>query len=274
MMRRLATIITGRRAAPVIVLLGLLLGGLGIGLLGEAEREATPVDTLPAGLDSTEGTALRDELPTASGRTAVVLWTADEGSLDQADLTDLGGLAEQLGAVGGEGGPVSPSEDGTAAVAVVPVDSSDPEDLADLVGELRDDLDAGSPDGVTAQVTGPAGVQADLGRRPPILPQVVEERLPVGRVGRVSLPRPAEVAYAAPGHPRRALEKPRRLHRADEQHRVALSALEMLSHRQSREQVTSRSTARHDHPHPHPVIRDSAATMPICSSAPVSAEPP
>ena len=35
-------------------------------------------------------------------------------------------------------------------------------EIADVVGDLREALDADVPDGVTAQVTGPAAIQADL----------------------------------------------------------------------------------------------------------------
>jgi RND superfamily putative drug exporter len=153
-----ATSLTRRRTAPVVVLLGFLAAGLGIGVWGEAEREALPTDSLPAGLDSTEGTELRDALPDEAGSAAVVVWTIGSGQLDEAVVTELGGIARDVGAVG----DVSLAEDGTAAIAVVPFASSDAEELADLVGDLRDDLDAAAPDGVTAQVTGPAAVQADL----------------------------------------------------------------------------------------------------------------
>ena len=155
-------LVTRRRAAPVVVLLALLFTGAVIGVLGEADHDARPTDSLPDGLDSTQGTELRDALPDASASTAVVLWTADSGTLDDTELRELGRVATDVGAVGGADRPVSLAEDRTAAVAVVPLDSSDAEQTADLVGDLRDRLGSASADGVTAQVTGPAAVQADL----------------------------------------------------------------------------------------------------------------
>ena len=54
------------------------------------------------------------------------------------------------------------SEDGTALLAVVPVDADDATATAEAVKEIRAAVKADLPDGVTAQVTGPAAVQADL----------------------------------------------------------------------------------------------------------------
>ena len=47
-------IITGRRTAWLVALLPLVLAALVILFVGEAERQATATDSLPAGLDSTE----------------------------------------------------------------------------------------------------------------------------------------------------------------------------------------------------------------------------
>ncbi|MET1058424.1 MAG: MMPL family transporter, partial [Nocardioides sp.] len=55
-----------------------------------------------------------------------------------------------------------PAEDGTAALAVVPIQAASATDNAEKVGELRDTVRADLPDGVTAEVTGPAAVEADL----------------------------------------------------------------------------------------------------------------
>jgi RND superfamily putative drug exporter len=57
---------------------------------------------------------------------------------------------------------VVPSEDGTAAIGVVPVDGAGATEIAESVRDLRDALDASVPEGVTAEVTGPAAIQADL----------------------------------------------------------------------------------------------------------------
>jgi len=153
-----------RRAAWLLALLPALLAVALIALAGEAEREAGPTDALPAGRDSTEGIELRDRLPEEQGSTAVLLWTADSGTFDDATVGELGAVATDLGAVErGPEGAVTVAEDGTAAIAVVPVGATDSEEIATAVEDLRSDLADGSPDGVDTQVTGPAAVRADLG---------------------------------------------------------------------------------------------------------------
>jgi putative drug exporter of the RND superfamily len=145
------TFIIARRTAWLVALIPLLLAGAVLGLLGEGERARSPLDTLPAGLDSTLGTELQERLPAADTSVAIVLVTADSGRLDPAALD----------AVPLEGEPVL-AEDGTAAVIVVPVETVDGGNTSDAVAELRDSLDVSLPDGVTGQVTGPAAIQADL----------------------------------------------------------------------------------------------------------------
>jgi len=71
------------------------------------------------------------------------------------------------GAEGGAEGPQSPvvvAEDQTAAFVAVPVTSSSATDNIDKVEELRTQLREDAPDGVEVQVTGPAGIQADIGQ--------------------------------------------------------------------------------------------------------------
>src|SRR6478672_5212287 len=148
-----------RWGAVVVALLPLLLAGLAIGALGEGERDRQTTDTLPAGYDSTDAAELRDRLPDGDTSLAIVLFTADQGKLTQAQL---GALQEQVqGLAGGRAGLI-PSEDGTAALTTLPIDAASSTAVADGVTELRKQLDSGVPDGVTAQVTGPAGIEADL----------------------------------------------------------------------------------------------------------------
>ena len=153
----------GPRVAWLVALLPLLLAGALIAGLGEGDRDRTSLDALPAGFDSTQGTALRDALPDEGAATAVVLWTSDEGELTRATISDLGQQAGALGAApAGPAGPAVVAEDGTAAIAVVPVQSTSATENADRVEELRRRLTDDLPDGVTSQVTGPAAVEADL----------------------------------------------------------------------------------------------------------------
>ncbi|WP_439937740.1 MMPL family transporter [Nocardia sp. N13] len=182
----LARFVTGRRTAWLVALVPLLLALAVLALVPEGEREVSPTDTLPAGADSTLAVELADRLPEDEGQVAIVLWAADSGELDQSVQVELTQQAVQLLAQadgGGEGdqqsgpptdagggssdGPQSPvvvAEDGTAAFLPLPVTSSSATDNIDKVEELRDRLRADAPDGVSVQVTGPAGIQADIGQ--------------------------------------------------------------------------------------------------------------
>ncbi len=88
-----------------------------------------------------------------------MLFTDDDG-LDRATLAEL---RTTFADVAGPGAPdLVPSEDGTAALGVVSIREAGASDVADAVTQLRADLRTDLPDGVTAQVTGPAAIQADL----------------------------------------------------------------------------------------------------------------
>lgn len=192
-MSRLITTLTAPRSW-VIALVGLLLGVGLIAGIGQAERTASPLDTLPAGFDSTQGQALLDELPDEGSKTAIVLFTAD-ADIERA-LPELGQLMEDVAPEGAEppsaeadaagadaaggsaeereqaaGGPppgvvgdypVIPAEDGTAAISVLALDAPTATDSQEVVTQLRTDLADGAPEGITAQVTGPAAIEADL----------------------------------------------------------------------------------------------------------------
>lgn len=186
-----ARFIAGRRTAWVVALVPILLALAVLAFLPEGERETTSTDTSPIGADSTLAAQLLDDLPDDEGQVAIVLWTAEDGELSeqvQGDLTqqavallsDAGGSGES-GQGGGQGGPppgateggqggggqqspVVVAEDGTAAFVAVPVTSSSATDNIREVEELRDTLREDAPDGVEVQVTGPAGIQADIGQ--------------------------------------------------------------------------------------------------------------
>ncbi|CAM3730078.1 MMPL family transporter [Nocardioides zeicaulis] len=197
-----ARVVAGRRTAWAVALVPILLALAVLALVPEGERETTSTDTSPIGADSTLAAQLLDELPEDEGQVAIVLWTADEGKLssavqgeltqqavrllsdagdsDQAGQAGQGGQGGEAGqggpppgATGGgsegqEGGgrqsPVVVAEDGTAAFVAVPVTSTSATDNIDKVEDLRTRLRDEAPEGVTVEVTGPAGIQADIGQ--------------------------------------------------------------------------------------------------------------
>ena len=191
-----ARAITGRRLAWFFALVPILMALAVIAFVPEGEHEASPLDTLPAGADSTSAVELQEQLPQDEGQVAIVLWTAESGELDQATQDELtqqgtallaqaaeqapgeGAGSPQGGQDGSQGGtqggppgggegqqsPVVVAEDGTAAIVAVPVTSTSATDNIDQVEELRAQLREDAPDGVEVQVTGPAGIQADIGQ--------------------------------------------------------------------------------------------------------------
>ncbi len=195
-----ARAIAGRRLAWFFALVPILFALFVIAFVPEGEREASALDTLPVGADSTLAVELEEQLPDDEGQVAIVLWTAESGELDQATQDELtkqgtallsqsGEKADGQGAPdaqdgapdgasgqpggsqggppgGGEGqqSPVVVSEDKTAAIVAVPVVSDLGTDNIDQVEELRDQLREDAPDGVEVQVTGPAAIQADIGQ--------------------------------------------------------------------------------------------------------------
>lgn len=154
-------LVTDPRRSWAVVVLGLLFAGLFLGFVGEGERSQNPTDGLPRGADSTLAAELRDALPADDSSVAIVLFTADQDDLGREQLAALKEVASELS--GQQRGPgLQPAGDGTAAILVVPVTGASATDTEAFVSDLRERLDQSVPEGVSAQVTGPAAIQADL----------------------------------------------------------------------------------------------------------------
>jgi putative drug exporter of the RND superfamily len=157
---RIADLVTRRWLAGLIALIA-LVGAAGIiGAVGQAAQPDTATAALPAGSDSLDAARLRAQLPQAGGSAAVVLFSRDDGRLSAGDLAAIQERSRAL--PGAVGAPATIAEDGSAATVVVPVEANDAVETANVVADLRSAAKTGLPDGVLAQVTGPAAVQADL----------------------------------------------------------------------------------------------------------------
>jgi RND superfamily putative drug exporter len=155
----LARLITRRWVAGLLALCALLGAGAVIGVVGQAELEPQATASLPLDSDSRAAAELSAQLPRAQGSAAVVLFSSD-APLSEADLAFVQQRARAL--PGAVGAPPSIAQDGTAATVLVPVTATDAAKVADVVDELRAAATEDLPDGVVAQVTGPAAIQADL----------------------------------------------------------------------------------------------------------------
>jgi RND superfamily putative drug exporter len=158
-MGRFAHLITRKWVAGLLALFAILGTGAVIGLVGQAESPATGTSALPTGTDSRQAAELRDQLPQAEGSAAVVLYSSDQ-PLTPDELALVEERARTL--PGATGAPPVVAEDGTAATVFIPVTTKDAVETADVVTDLRTAAKADLPDGLTAQVTGPAAIQADL----------------------------------------------------------------------------------------------------------------
>jgi len=163
-MHRISSLLVHPRRSWLVALVVACFGVFVIAGLGQAERTPGSTDQRPDSADSTTVLELADELPETRGSAAVVLFSADE-PLDQVTQAELSGIFAGLLPPGAPvtGPPgLSVSEDGTAAFGVIPVTVEGATEVAEVVKELRADVRAELPEGVTAQVTGPAAIQADL----------------------------------------------------------------------------------------------------------------
>ncbi len=141
----------------IILAVGIIIG------IGTGERSPSATDSLPVDYGNTQGVALLDELPADDNSTAIVLFTVDSDIAPQ--LPELEATLDELTTTKGDSfspSPVAPSEDTTAAISVLTVPSQTATDTSAEVTGLRETLSDEVPDGVTASVTGPAAIEADL----------------------------------------------------------------------------------------------------------------
>ncbi|MCW1806453.1 MMPL family transporter [Brachybacterium squillarum] len=160
----MSRLLTGRRSAPVVVGLFLLLALAAIGLL-KGSGPVAGMDAVPDSFESSRAAALVAEAD-ADGRDQllVVLSRADGGELTSEDAADVetlrAALAEETGAEAL--GPM-PSEDGKADLLVASIPSDASTDAADAqVEELRTLAGSTVPESLRVEITGGPAVAADV----------------------------------------------------------------------------------------------------------------
>lgn len=161
-----------RAVAASLILMWLGVAAVGGPKFGEISEVATNDQSsfLPESAESTKVSDRLGDFQDSGSAPAIVVVTAESDG-DRVDPAELRNLPEQLsttvdGAAGTtataatEVSPPVPSDDGEAVQIIV----SPPEDAApaDTVAALQGTLDSELPDGLQAQVTGPAGFSADL----------------------------------------------------------------------------------------------------------------
>jgi putative drug exporter of the RND superfamily len=138
----------GRIGAWLVLAVALVLGGAVIAGAGDTRTSNDPTAALPATAQSTRVAELQRQLPSGRTSTALVVYSRGGAPLTGADLTAIGRIGEPV-----------PAPDRRAALVAVPLPVDAP---PSAVQELRERARAELPDGLTAQVTGPAGFAADI----------------------------------------------------------------------------------------------------------------
>lgn len=150
-------------AALILVWFGLF--GAGGASFGQISAVSTNDQSqqLPASAEATQVQELQAEFRDDDVIPAIVVFERD-GGLTDGDLTAIDEIVAEFGDVDGvlpdESSPAIPSEDGDAVQVVMVLDTDIK--TADTVEALRGVLDDNSIDGVTAAITGPGGLAADL----------------------------------------------------------------------------------------------------------------
>ena len=173
---------TGKKTAPVTMLLALIFAILAFGPLNIPSENTTPGTGLPDSAESVQVQKLQEELPQNDGSAAFIVYASEtnlteeqlkwiQGEFDPQTQMLAGGANEKFLEftnleVMGERfvPPAAISEDGTTALISVPLDQSDDFDVTTLrIDTMREIAPEGMPAGLEVYVTGPEAFIKDVG---------------------------------------------------------------------------------------------------------------
>ncbi|WP_407566574.1 MMPL family transporter [Streptomyces sp. 184] len=134
------------------------------GKLGDVSRDRA-VDYLPGSADSTQVSQIAEEMPGGDTLNGILVYQRDDG----VTAADRELAAEHAGDIAGgyeladdRAPEVVPSEDGTTLMVPFTIVGLPDEDAhLETVEEIREQLVADPPDGLSVELGGPAGIQAD-----------------------------------------------------------------------------------------------------------------
>lgn len=181
-MKALLRFQTGKKTAPVTMLLALIFAILAFGPLNAASENTTPGSGLKNSVESVQVQLLQEQLPAPDGSAAFIVY-ASVTELTQAQLNWIqgefdaqaqmlkGGANEKFSEftnleVMGEKfvPPAAISEDGTTALISVALELSADFDLTTFrIDTMRDIAPVGMPAGLEVYVTGPEAFTKDVG---------------------------------------------------------------------------------------------------------------
>ena len=174
--------ITGKKTAPVTMLIGLIFAGLAFTVFNTEATETTPGTGLPETAESVQVAKLQDELPSSDASAAFIVYTSDsefteeqltwiQGTFDPISMMPTGGANEKFLEftnleVQGEKfvPPAVISEDGTTALISVPLEITELfEETTYRVDTMREIAPIDMPGGLEVFVTGPEAFIKDVG---------------------------------------------------------------------------------------------------------------
>lgn len=149
----------------LLISLWLVVAGLGGPYFGRVD-EVSDIDLIAFLPESAEATKVNHEISKFQSDSSVpmiVVFTDEDGSLDEDDATEIETLTQSLmdmPAMTGEASPLQVSDDKQAGFVVVGI--SEDEKIADVVKQSADKLDQELSGTIKYKITGPAGFSADL----------------------------------------------------------------------------------------------------------------
>ena len=181
-MKALRNFQTGKRTAPITMLLALIFAALAFGPLNLESSNTTPGTGLPESAESVQVQMLQDELPSSDASAAFIVYASEtefteeqltwlQGTFDPQAQMLTGGANEKfleftnLEVMGEKFvPPAAISEDGTTALISVPLDISDDFDTTTFrVDTMREIAPQEMPAGLEVYVTGPEAFIKDVG---------------------------------------------------------------------------------------------------------------
>ncbi|KQY60756.1 hypothetical protein ASD11_10125 [Aeromicrobium sp. Root495] len=147
--------------ALAVTLLFVLLSGAVFALAPEAKESNAPTAGLPDSADSTTVARIQATLPSSDVSPAIVVLTADSGTLSSQDEKAVDRLAEGLQRFSVSDRALTPvfSQDRTTGLVAVPLEAATGSSDVD---DIRSAVEDASIDGLSAEVTGGPAFQSDI----------------------------------------------------------------------------------------------------------------
>jgi RND superfamily putative drug exporter len=181
-MNGLLKFLTGKKTAPVTMLIGLIFAVLAFGPLNTESESTTPTNGLPDSAESVQVSNFQKELPANDGSAAFIVYASGakfsetqllwlQGEFDPVTQLPAGGASEKfveftnLEVDGTKFVPPAViSDDGTTALISVPLAQSDDFDVTiQRIDSMREIAPQNMPAGISVYVTGPEAFIKDIG---------------------------------------------------------------------------------------------------------------